>query len=194
MSDADDGQLPIEVDQRFCALIPDYYAPQHLILAEGEGARCVIDLWNMWETVPGQTTLLYSDTCPHPYYTSRLRQLPVGSFRHMTTTLQLLLATRAILPSFDGAARIYVAAASRVERLIYDLLLRAGIEPDRIMVEVCDPGIAKVTCARCAVTMIAPLQMAIVCNGCGARLSATSFFSCSSISFLGLPVSESHAG
>lgn len=183
----DDVQHARKTDERLVALIPDYYAPQHLILAEGEGARCVIDLWDAWMALPGQTTLLYGSTCLHARYTNRLLQLPADNIRLLPSTLELLLATREILPCFDDTARIYVAASSRVERLLYDMLLNSRFARERIMVEVCEPGFAKVTCATCAATMHEALDATITCTGCGARLSATKFFSDDSISFLGLP-------
>lgn len=108
---------------RLSSLIFDYFAPQHLFIAEGEGARCILELLMGERDMPGRKAICYADTVRHqsPGYVDRLQLCSVVDITVYATRLALLRNLPHHFALLSGQYRIYVAASTWLISAIEDI-------------------------------------------------------------------------
>lgn len=184
-----DHRLP-DPDVRFSQLILDYFSPQHLFIAEGEGARSIVDLLTVPPLAPGRKAIYYADTARHQSLglADSLRRLDVKSVEVFSNRLELLRALPAILTQSSPPFRVYIAASAWFLQAAEALAGQAGIDAEQIMVERWDAASRKVCCALCDSRMISNATDLLVCSGCGTTLRITGYYRWQDHLHLGVPV------
>ena len=185
-----DGVLPDIVDERFAALVLDYFAEHNVIVAEGSGARAVLELLAAPQDIRGKTIVLYADTADAAWgYARKLRGCTCHELRVLPTTLALLIELNAFLSSAASQPRLYAAGTSRFVRLISELAVVSGLEAGKVRVERVDLDALRITCGACRATGDYGKSDQLLCRSCGTKLAATHFYSDETHSFWGTVVS-----
>lgn len=182
-----------EPDERFTQLILDYFAPQHLFIAEGEGARCIIELLSATPPAPGRKAIYFADTMRHqsPWLAEDVRSLDVKSVEIFSNRLELLRMMPAIFTQTSPPFRIYIAASAWFIQATETIAGRYGIGKDQIMIERCEAFSRKVCCACCERQTVAQAPDAVVCSSCGRALRITNYYSRHDHVYLGIPAESS---
>lgn len=181
-----------EPDERFSQLILDYFAPRHLIIAEGEGARCILDFLSTTPPAPGHKSIYYADTTRYrtPGLADSLLGLDVNSVDLFANRLDLLRRLPAIFSQTPWPFRIYIAASAWFIEAVEAIAKQAGIGKELILIEACEAVSRKVSCALCASFTISNSEERVRCSGCGAALRITNHYSADDHSHMGLPAEE----
>lgn len=172
-----DGQLP-PADERFMRLIVDYFATQHLFIAEGEGARCLVEALSSTPKPPGRKAIYYADTSRHqsPGIVDSLRALEVNSLEIVSNRLELIRRLPAIFSQCAPPFRVYIAASTWVIEAAEEIALKWGVSKDQIMAERYEPSWRMAVCAACGAKTLAETSETVGCSGCGMSLRVTDFY------------------
>lgn len=183
------NRLP-KPDARFTQLILDYFAPQHLIIAEGEGARNILQLLKAKLPVPGRKAIYYADTARHqsPGLAESLRALDVNSVEIFANRLELLRTLPAIFSQSAPPYRVYVAASVWFIQAAEAIALQCGVAKELIMIEHCDALSRKVCCAVCASHTFSSSDGVVSCCGCGTPIRLSGFYRQVDHAHLGVPL------
>lgn len=186
-SETDPDALPKFVDERFHALMLDYFAPHHVIAGEGEGARAILDLLSAEYAVEGRRTIIYADTGERACgYGRKLQSLDVDECIVVSTFVEALLRLQDVLRATPLQICLYLAGSSATLHVLSELATRHGLEPHQVKAERCESFSRRVTCSACRGTSTFDLTDALTCRTCGASFEVTTYYSDDTNSFLGL--------
>ncbi len=182
-------QLP-DPDDRFSQLILDHFAPQHVFVAEGEGARCIIDLFKGVQSVTGRKVIFHADTVrlQSPGYNDHLKRLGFDEFEARQNRLEILRLLPFALSQIAPPFRLYVAASRWFIQVVEAIAERAGVSREQILIEECDGSSRKVVCLICSAEMLSCLPGKFNCRGCGEPLQVTGYYNPQSHTHLAVPV------
>lgn len=165
-------------DGRFSKHMLEHYSPQHILIAEGEGARSVISLLTTPVRIIGRTDVYYVDTVrdQSPGFVDSLRSLDVTSLQVFAARLELLRRLPAIFSQSSPPLRVYISACEWFIAAAEQLAENAGIVDEQITTELCEPTSRRVCCIRCGKQMISQADESLACDGCGQPLQITGYY------------------
>jgi hypothetical protein len=179
------------VDERFAALVLDYFAAHNVIVAEGAGARAVLELLAAPQDIKGKTTLFYADTAdPALGYARKLKCCTCNDLHVLPSTLVLLIKLKDFLAEKARPLLLYAAGSTWFIQMIVELATTTDLNAGKIYVERVDLNTLRITCGACRTNADYDTSSPVACKACGRGLVATSFYSEESNSFWGAVVKE----
>lgn len=181
--------FPEQADENFEGLILDQYAPRQIFVAEGEGARCLLDLFSNSVDATARGAhffLLYADTAsPGRCYAKSLKEIEFKHTEVYSARLQLMRNISAFSAALGPFDRAYLAGEVWFVEAVARLLRDTGLEQTQIMYERCPITSCKVTCSSCGTINIFEDPVGL-CKCCATSLYVSPFFSTLTNSFFGL--------
>ncbi|MRI57288.1 hypothetical protein D8770_25605 [Methylobacterium sp. DB1607] len=156
----------------------DPRAKTHLVVAEGEGAGAVLEVFADTKGDRPRTILLYAKTDGAAEGRARqLACLELGEFHPAASKSELLAGLDAALRTAKMGTRLYVAGS---ESFVGEVIARAmgfGVVPQSIIAEKRGSPARRVQCVHCKHITEAVTVSPYVCPGCGQSLLVRDHYS-----------------
>ena len=172
----------------YTGLQPDSHARAHLILAEGEGAAAVIDLFNQADAAFAvRATVLYAGANLPP----QLVSLGASIFPDAASLLgeSAERMERAVM-----GTRIYIAGGMSFIGDAVNLAARYGVSLASLMTEQRGGTGRRVQCVHCKSITAHVVTATVTCSACGTQLTVRDHYSHRLRAFMGVSCAAEQAG
>lgn len=160
-------------------------ARTHLIVADGEGARAVLDVFADAEDAPARTILLYANAREQ---SEQLEGLGLAEVVPAVSKGELFAQLDGLLRAATMGTRLYVAGP---ESFIGEVIAKAagfGVVPQSVIAETRGSPARRVQCVHCKHVAEAVTHSPYVCPGCGQSLLVRDHFSRRRSAFQGVRI------
>lgn len=181
---------------RYPGLSADPYANHHVIVADGDGAQAIIDLFaKSGADLKGRVTIVYAETQSNSAeFTARLKTLP-AEFVHTLPTLDTAMTRLGgVLNVSRMGTRIYATGTETLIGLAVQLAQSFGMDPQAVLTEHRGTAARRVQCVHCKGYTEGVTTNIVKCAHCGTNLFVRDHYSKRLAAFQGVCIDAEVAG
>lgn len=171
-------------------LVADPYAHSHVFVADGEGARAIVELFNRSaQEIKGRATVVYAMASPDgKERAAELKALPAEFVHEMPTIATAINRLDGVLGVARMGTTIYAAGTETLIGLVVQLAQRYGMDPATVVTEHRGTLARRVQCVHCKGFTENVHTNIVVCAHCGANLLVRDHYSRRHAAFQGVAV------
>ena len=181
---------------RYPGLSADSYANHHVLVADGDGAQAILDLFaNSGADRKGRGTIVYAATVPNSAaFIEKLNSLPVEVVHAMPTIDTAMTRLSGVLNVARMGTRIYASGSETLIGLAVQLSQSFGMDPGAVLTEHRGTAARRVQCVHCKGFTEGVTTNVVKCAHCATNLLVRDHYSRRLAAFQGVCVDAEVAG
>lgn len=169
-------------------LKPDYHASNHIVIADGEGALAVVDMFaEAEEGLKGTVAIVFAESgATGGDYKAALERLPVDRIHVCPSILTAMTKLSALLSGAKMGTRVYATGTETLIGLAVQMAQNYGLDPRAVKTEHRGSLARRVQCVHCKGFTEGVTTNIVTCSHCGESLLVRDHYSRRIGAFMGV--------